>query len=104
VLTVEQAAELLQVRPKTLRALAHEGKIPAVKVGKPWRFDENLLLEWVARRAKENETRAAPLSPALPPQIYSIAVKPAAGTLADRLDRMLRAPASGAPVRGPGRG
>jgi excisionase family DNA binding protein len=104
VLTVEQAAELLQVRPKTVRALAHEGKIPATKVGKPWRFDEDLLREWVVARSRENETRGGPSAPAVPPQIYSIGVKPAAGTLADRLDRLLQAPASGVPVRGPGRG
>ena len=42
ILTVEQAAELLGVRPKTVRALAAGGIIPAVKVGKPWRFDETL--------------------------------------------------------------
>lgn len=93
VLTIEQAAELLQVRPKTLRALAHEGKIPAVKVGKPWRFDEDLLREWVERRARENESRLAAPSPAPPPQlIYSVRLKAAAGSLADSLDRMLQAP------------
>jgi excisionase family DNA binding protein len=52
ILTVEQAAELLGVRPKTVRALAAGGVIPAVKVGKPWRFDETLLREWIAEFLK----------------------------------------------------
>jgi excisionase family DNA binding protein len=54
ILTVEQAAELLGVRPKTIRALAAGGIIPATKVGKPWRFDENLLREWLANKSREN--------------------------------------------------
>jgi excisionase family DNA binding protein len=54
-LTVEQAAKLLAVKPKTVRALAAGGVIPAVKIGKPWRFDETLLREWVQAKARENE-------------------------------------------------
>jgi excisionase family DNA binding protein len=53
-LTVEEAAALLRVRPKTVRALAAAGIIPAVKVGKPWRFDETLLREWLVTRSHEN--------------------------------------------------
>jgi len=54
ILTVEQAAILLGVRPKTIRALAAGGVIPATKVGKPWRFDENLLREWLEVKSREN--------------------------------------------------
>jgi len=54
ILTVEQAATLLGVRPATVRALAAGGIIPATKVGKPWRFDENLLREWLATKSREN--------------------------------------------------
>jgi excisionase family DNA binding protein len=97
VLTVEQAAELLQVRPKTVRALAHERKIPAVKVGKPWRFDEDLLREWLARRAAENEARIAAPSPALPLHLAGMRIKPAAGTLSERMDQMLHESAAEPP-------
>jgi excisionase family DNA binding protein len=101
VLTVEQAAELLQVRPKTVRALAHERKIPAVKVGKPWRFDEDLLREWLARRAAENEARMPAPSPAPPHILHSVRLKADEGSLADRLDRMLTAPAETPPRSSP---
>lgn len=43
----QQAAAFLGVRPKTVRAMAHRGEIPAVKVGRLWRFDETTLREWV---------------------------------------------------------
>jgi excisionase family DNA binding protein len=38
--TVEEVAEYLRLQPETVRAKAHKGEIPAVKVGKRiWRFD-----------------------------------------------------------------
>lgn len=54
ILSVEQAAALLGVRPKTIRTLAAAGIIPGAKVGKPWRFDDTLLREWLVAKSKEN--------------------------------------------------
>ncbi|HEX3316494.1 MAG TPA: helix-turn-helix domain-containing protein [Solirubrobacteraceae bacterium] len=48
VLTVEQAAVLLQVDTETVRALARDGELPARKVGREWRFSRAALLRWVA--------------------------------------------------------
>jgi excisionase family DNA binding protein len=84
ILTVEQAAELLQVRPKTVRALASGGLIPAAKLGKFWRFDEQLLREWLVRRSRENERPA--LTTNVPSLLGNAA---AAGSLSDHLDRLL---------------
>ena len=84
ILTVEQAADLLGVRPKTVRALAAGGVIPAVKIGKPWRFDENLLREWVAERSRENIKKC--LSTDV--QIPNIG-KSDSGSLTARLDALL---------------
>jgi len=50
-LTAEQAADLLQTDTGTLRRLAREGRIPATKIGRQWRFDEGLLREWVRERS-----------------------------------------------------
>jgi excisionase family DNA binding protein len=47
VLTVEQAAELLQVDPDTVRSLAREGTLPGRKVGREWRFWRTALLRWL---------------------------------------------------------
>lgn len=47
ILTVEQAAEKLQLTPKTTRKLLKEGKMPGRKVGRAWRVVETDLEKWV---------------------------------------------------------
>ena len=47
ILTVEQAAEKLQLTPKTLRKLLKEGKMPGRKVGRAWRVVETDIERWV---------------------------------------------------------
>jgi excisionase family DNA binding protein len=47
VLTLEQAAELLQVDADTVRTLAREGTLPGRKVGRDWRFARAALLRWL---------------------------------------------------------
>jgi excisionase family DNA binding protein len=46
VLTVEHVAELLEMTPRWVRAAAREGRIPARKLGKYWRFDAEEVLHW----------------------------------------------------------
>ncbi len=45
-LTVAEAATTLRLHPVTLRALAAAGTVPAVKIGRAWRFVEIDLLAW----------------------------------------------------------
>jgi excisionase family DNA binding protein len=47
VLTAAEAADLLRVSSKTILALAREGTIPGVKVGRAWRFLRTDLLAHV---------------------------------------------------------
>lgn len=47
VLTVEEAAELLRLKPEQIRILARQGKIPGGKVGETWRFSRRALLRMV---------------------------------------------------------
>jgi excisionase family DNA binding protein len=49
-----QAAEFLGLRPKTVARMAARGVLPAVKLGKHWRFDEMTLRQWSRDKAKEN--------------------------------------------------
>jgi excisionase family DNA binding protein len=84
ILTVEQAAILLGVRPKTVRALAADGLIPAAKVGKPWRFDETLLREWLQARSRENVKPCPSTNAPIP-----LTGKSASGSLGARLDELL---------------
>jgi len=49
--TLRQAADMLQLNEDTLRVLARHRKVPAMKVGRQWRFDEGLLRDWVRERS-----------------------------------------------------
>lgn len=48
VLTVGEAADLLRIPRSSIYKLAQEGRIPAQKVGRHWRFHRATLLKWVA--------------------------------------------------------
>lgn len=47
VLTLEQAAEYLQLCSKTVVKLATGGKIPAKRLGREWRFSRPALLRFI---------------------------------------------------------
>ncbi len=50
-LTPQQIAELLGVKPSTIYQWTHEGFIPHVKLGRLVRFDEGAVTAWVADRS-----------------------------------------------------
>jgi excisionase family DNA binding protein len=50
VLTIEQAAALLQVDAAEVAALAEAGELPGRRIGGDWRFPRAALLEWLAAR------------------------------------------------------
>jgi excisionase family DNA binding protein len=47
VLSLEDAAELLQVAAEDVRALADAGEIPGRKIGETWRFSRVAVLGWL---------------------------------------------------------
>ncbi len=49
-MTVEEVAEYLRVKVSTVYQWAKEGKIPASKVGRLWRFDPNEVEAWVRQQ------------------------------------------------------
>ncbi|MDD8020088.1 MAG: helix-turn-helix domain-containing protein [Acidobacteriota bacterium] len=49
-LTLEQIAEYLQMSKSSIYKMAQGGKIPAYKVGRQWRFKEEEIDTWVAKR------------------------------------------------------
>jgi excisionase family DNA binding protein len=55
-LTLNEAAELLQVSTRTLQRMIHSGEMPALKVGGQWRVREVQLRQWVENR--EGSARA----------------------------------------------
>ncbi len=50
-LDVIEAARLLRIHPKTLRVKARRGIIPAVQIGRVWRFRVSTLNRWLERIA-----------------------------------------------------
>jgi excisionase family DNA binding protein len=48
ILNVDEAAHLLRIPRSSVYKLAQEGKIPAQKVGKHWRFYRPILVKWIA--------------------------------------------------------
>ncbi len=47
ILTVEEVAGYLRLQPQTIYKWAQERRIPAVKLGKEWRFRKSILDRWL---------------------------------------------------------
>jgi excisionase family DNA binding protein len=47
ILTVEEVATYLRLQPQTIYKWAQEKRIPAVKLGKEWRFRKTILDRWL---------------------------------------------------------
>lgn len=71
ILNESEVAELLACEPSTVQAMARARELPAVKIGRAWRFPRAALLEVVNRMALDN-TRPV----AQPPK--AVAVRPVA--------------------------
>jgi excisionase family DNA binding protein len=59
ILDVEGAARALGVSSRTVYNLARQGKIPAMRVGREWRFARKNLREWVANSSQADQVAAA---------------------------------------------
>jgi excisionase family DNA binding protein len=47
ILTLEEVAHYLRLKPQTIYKWANERRIPAVKLGKEWRFRRSILDRWL---------------------------------------------------------
>ena len=50
ILTLEEVAHYLRLKPQTIYKWAQERRIPAVKLGKEWRFRRSILDRWLNER------------------------------------------------------
>jgi len=46
IMTLEEVAEYLRVKPQTIYTWAQEKRIPAAKLGKEWRFRKSVIDKW----------------------------------------------------------
>lgn len=49
-LTIEEAAELLRIRPDTIRRLLRQKQLPGKKIGREWRISREALDEYIRQR------------------------------------------------------
>ncbi|HHE71173.1 MAG TPA: DNA-binding protein [Chloroflexi bacterium] len=54
IMTAQEVAQYLRLAEATVYKLAQAGEIPAVKVGRAWRFKKALIDEWFRREAMQN--------------------------------------------------
>jgi len=47
ILTLEEVARYLRLKPQTIYKWAQEKRIPAAKIGKEWRFRRSILDRWL---------------------------------------------------------
>jgi excisionase family DNA binding protein len=49
-LTTEEVLDCLRVTPRTIYRLIRSGELPAVRIGRQWRFRRTDLDEWIDRQ------------------------------------------------------
>jgi len=57
VLTINELAEYLRIPKSTLYKLAQEGKIPAQKVGRHWRFRKEAIDRWLEQSRAASDVK-----------------------------------------------
>jgi excisionase family DNA binding protein len=75
IMNLKEASEFLKIHEGTVRELAKEGKIPARKIGREWRFSKTALIEWMKgtdKTVKLTDEELATIKTALTLQIQQI--------------------------------
>lgn len=47
IMTLEEVAGYLKLKPQTLYKWAQDGNIPGTKIGKEWRFRKSIVDQWI---------------------------------------------------------
>jgi len=50
IMTLEEVAAYLKLKPQTIYTWAQDKKIPAAKLGKEWRFKKSIIDEWIIQQ------------------------------------------------------
>lgn len=56
IMTLEEVALYLRLKPQTIYKWAQEKRIPAVKLGKEWRFRRSILDRWLDEQMLSDES------------------------------------------------
>jgi excisionase family DNA binding protein len=52
IMTVHDVAEYLRLSEAKVYKMANEGHVPALRMGKSWRFKKELIDEWIRRETE----------------------------------------------------
>jgi excisionase family DNA binding protein len=55
ILTIREVADLLKINEKTAYKLASAGRIPGFKVGGSWRFQREVIGNWIKHKVEEQQ-------------------------------------------------
>ena len=53
IMTVHDVAEYLRLSEAKVYKMANEGRVPALRMGKTWRFKKELIDEWIRRETEQ---------------------------------------------------
>ncbi len=56
ILTIEEVASYLRLKPQTIYKWAQEKRIPAAKLGKEWRFRRSVIDRWLDDQMFDDES------------------------------------------------
>jgi len=56
-MTLEEVADYLRLSIHTVYKMAQQGRIPAYKVGKQWRFKKEIIDKWITSKATKDNLR-----------------------------------------------
>lgn len=54
IMTMYEVAEYLHIHLMTVRRLARDGELPAIKIGRLWRVQKDVLDRWMETQAQQN--------------------------------------------------
>jgi excisionase family DNA binding protein len=57
IMTLEEVAKYLKLKPQTIYSWAQNDKIPAAKLGKEWRFRKSVIDKWFNDHIHDNYSR-----------------------------------------------
>lgn len=89
-LTTKDVQELIRVDRSTIYRMAEDGRIPAIKVGRQWRFPETEITEWLKGRAVPTPADAdVPAAEAAPGTLQALLPPESIQALADLVGDLL---------------
>ena len=54
IMTTKELAQYLKLHTITICKLSKEGKIPSIRIGGVWRFDKDVIDEWITEGLKKS--------------------------------------------------